>query len=187
MGRFASLSSKCRDLTGVRGFTRQILIGVVTTIESREQKRLWNASNGIPPENPRASTTDDVECFFSTMRDAVGKNFTLKQVKPEMRKICKEFAKRQDSKLPFFYFTSAHGRFSEGERPNFNRGKEGKRNPRQMHPRRRELAGGLAPSRVTLAVHGSVSKRMQFHNIPVNLPPPPGTPAIHSFEHSYSK
>jgi hypothetical protein len=102
------------------------LIGVVTTIESREQKRIWNANNGKPPENPRASTTDDVECFFSTMRDAVGKNFTLKQVKPEMRKICKEFAKRQDSQLHFFYFTSAHGQFSEGERPNLT--KENKAN-----------------------------------------------------------
>ncbi len=90
---------------------------MVTTIESREQKRIWNINNGIPPENLRASTTDDVECFFSTMRDALGKNFTLKQVKPE---ICMEFAKRQDSQLPYFYFTSAHDRFYEGERPHFN-------------------------------------------------------------------
>lgn len=165
------------------GFTRQVLIGVITTIESREQKRMWNANNIIPPENPRASTTDDVECFFSTMRDALGKNFTLKQVKPEMRKICKEFAKRQDSQLPYFYFTSAHGRFCEGKRPDFNEGKEGKRNPRKIRPRRRELIGNLAPSRVFTVA--TISKRTQFHNIPVNLPPPPGTPSIHSFEHSY--
>ena len=90
--------SNHRDISSIRGFTRQVLIGVITTIESREYKRIWNANNGNPPENPRASTTDDVECFFS-MRDAVGKNFTLKQVQPEMRKICKKFAKRQDSEL----------------------------------------------------------------------------------------
>ena len=182
-----SLLSNHRDISCVRGFTRQVLIGVITDIESREQKRIWNANNGIPPENPRASTTDDVECFFSTMRDAVGKNFTLKQVQPEMRKICKEFAKRQDSELPYFYFTSAHGRFYEGEQPHFNEGKEGKRNPRKMRPQRREMAGNLAPGRVTLAVHGTQSKRMQFHNVPVDLPPPPGTSLIHSFEHSYCK
>lgn len=159
---------------------------MITTIESREQKRIWNINNGLPPENPRASTTDDVECFFSTMRDALGKNFTLKQVKPEMRKICKEFAKRQDSQLPYFYYTSSHDRFYEGERPTFNEGEGGKRNPRKMRPRRRELAASLAPGRVTLAAHGTASKRLQFHNIPVNLPPPPGAP-IHSFEHSYCK
>ena len=31
-------------------------------------------------EHPRASTTDDVECFFSVLRDMVGKDFTHKQV-----------------------------------------------------------------------------------------------------------
>ena len=38
---------------------------------------------GVPkfrPEHPRSSTTDDVECFFSVLRDMVGKDFTLKQV-----------------------------------------------------------------------------------------------------------
>lgn len=35
----------------------------------------------IPQEHPRASTTDDVECFFSVLRDSVGKDFTLKEVK----------------------------------------------------------------------------------------------------------
>ena len=25
--------------------------------------------NNIPPEHPRASTTEDVECFFSVLRD----------------------------------------------------------------------------------------------------------------------
>ena len=32
-------------------------------------------------ENPRASSTDDVECFFSVLRDTVGKDFTLKEVR----------------------------------------------------------------------------------------------------------
>ena len=33
---------------------------------------------GEKGENPRASTTDDVECFFSIMRDLAGKHFTLR-------------------------------------------------------------------------------------------------------------
>jgi len=35
--------------------------------------------NDIPMEHPHASTTDDVECFFSVLRDTVGKDFTLKE------------------------------------------------------------------------------------------------------------
>ena len=31
-------------------------------------------------EHPRASTSDDVECFFSVLRDMVGKDFTHKKV-----------------------------------------------------------------------------------------------------------
>ena len=31
-------------------------------------------------EHPRASTSDDVECFFSVLRDVVGKDFTHKKV-----------------------------------------------------------------------------------------------------------
>ena len=31
-------------------------------------------------EHPGASSTDDVECFFSMLRDTVGKDFTLKEV-----------------------------------------------------------------------------------------------------------
>ena len=49
-------------------------------IESREWRRGFLAREGLPEEHPRASTTDDVECFFSVLRDSVGKDFTLKEV-----------------------------------------------------------------------------------------------------------
>ena len=45
---------------------------------------MYNRENGIPPEHPRASTSDDVECFFSVLRDMVGKDFTRKEVLPLM-------------------------------------------------------------------------------------------------------
>ena len=60
-------------------------MAVIANIESREWRRGFNVREGIPPEHPRACTTDDVECFFSVLRDAVGKDFTLKEVcKPIM-------------------------------------------------------------------------------------------------------
>ena len=48
--------------------TRETIIALTTNIESRE----WRRREGIEPEHPRVSTTDDVECLFSIMRDLVG-------------------------------------------------------------------------------------------------------------------
>lgn len=175
-----------RPVKGICGFTKQVLVGVTTTIESREQKRIYNYENKLPPENPRASTTDDVECFFSTMRDSIGKNFKLKQVKHEMRKVYNEFNKRQDPSLPYYYFTAAHDRFHEGTLPDFDTGQEGKNNPRKMRLQRKEQPGCLVPGRATFAKSGARSTRMQYHNLPIDLPPAPGTSLIHIFEHSYS-
>ena len=53
----------------------------MANIESREWRKQYLIKNNIPMEHPRASTTDDVECFFSVLRDMVGKDFTLKEVK----------------------------------------------------------------------------------------------------------
>ena len=64
----------------MRGFTRETLIALAADIETRQWRRGFNLMNGIPVEHPRSSTTDYVECFFSVVRDTVGKDFTLKQV-----------------------------------------------------------------------------------------------------------
>ena len=49
---------------------------------------------------------------------------------------------------------------------------------------RYELLGGN--DRVTLSIRGNPSVRTKFHNVPVDLPPPPGTHNIHKQEHSYA-
>ena len=69
-----------RPINDVRGLTRETLIGLVADLETRQWRRSFLLAHNLPPEHPRSSTTDDVECFFSVMRDAVGKNFTQKQV-----------------------------------------------------------------------------------------------------------
>ena len=63
--------------------------------------------------------SDDAECFFSVMRDAIGQNFTTKQVKYGFRKVCTEFMKQLDPDLPFYYHTSSHTRYSEGRLPDY--------------------------------------------------------------------
>ena len=57
----------CRPIDKVLGFFRETLAAVTSNIEGRE----WcHHSNQLgKPEHPQASTTDNVECFFSMMRD----------------------------------------------------------------------------------------------------------------------
>ena len=45
-----------------RGLTRETLISLATTVESREKIQRKHCGN-TSIEHPRASTTDDVECF----------------------------------------------------------------------------------------------------------------------------
>ena len=143
---------------------------------------------GLPAEHPRASTTDDVECFFSMLRDFVGKHFTVKQVQFEFRKLCLEFTKRLDPDLSFYYFTSAHDRFQEGPLPDFDQPRpreKSTRNPRHMRVPRRDQLSTLVPGRTSMVTPGTLSVRAKFHQVAVELPPPPGTD-IHQIEHSYN-
>lgn len=55
-------------------------MAITADICTRNWRREFIAKHGLPVEHPRAGTTDDVECFFSVLRDVVGKDFTLKQV-----------------------------------------------------------------------------------------------------------
>lgn len=143
------------------------------------------ANKGCASEHPRACSTDDVECFFSVMRDTIGKNFTTKEVQYGFRKICCEFIKRLNPDLPFYYHTSAHTRFSEGLLPDFNVPSRKKRRKHARVPQREQPAA-FAPGRASMPVRGTLSVRAQFHNQPVELPPPPNTSGF-NFEHSYSK
>ena len=104
------------------------------------QENAWRHRNisqhSLNPENPRASNTDDVECFFSIMRDHIGANFTLKQGQFGWQKVCLEFQKRIDADLPFYYFTSAHDCFYEGVCPSFNEPSKKKNQETTTTPRR---------------------------------------------------
>jgi len=52
----------------------------MANIELQKWRQQHLMKNDIPIEHPRASTTDDIECFFSVLRDTVRKDFTLKEV-----------------------------------------------------------------------------------------------------------
>ena len=175
----------CRSLDNVLGFSKQTLVAIVTNTEGREGRRRDNINNGRKPEHPRASSTDDVKCFCSMMRDSIGRNFTTKQVKFGFRKVCAEFTKRLDPNLPFYYHTSSHTRFYEGPLPDFSEPPTKTLRKSGRVPRREQPAA-FVPRRATMPVRGSLSVRPQFHNLPLELPPPPTGP-VHVIEHSYAQ
>lgn len=164
------------------GFSRETLAALITNIEGREWHRRKVIDSNRKPEHPRASTTDDVECLFSLMRDSIGQNFTTKQVGFNIRKVYTEFTKRLDPDLPFFYHTTAHTQYREGPLPNFNTPLL--KPPKKKRVPRREQPAAFAPRRATMPVQGSLSVRPRFHNVPLELPPPPGE-SSHLIDHSY--
>ncbi len=169
--------------------SRETLIALTTTIESREWIRRRCVSESIPLEHPRATSTDDVECFFSVLRSMVEDHFTSKAVMLTWRKICNEFSKRIDSKLPFHYYTSMHSRLYEGEIQSFDVPGSSKStsNPRHQRSRTVEQPGKLASGRASLIKTGHRSIRRQFHAVPTDVPPPPTATLAEliSNEHAY--
>ena len=160
-------------------------MAVLANIETREWRRQENVNSGRKPEHPRASSTDDVECFFSVLRDSVGQNFTTKEVKFGFRKACVELTKRLDPDLPFYYHTSSHTRFYEGPMPDFNEQRSTDKRKCRRFPRREQPAA-FAPRRATMPVRGTLSVRAEFHNKPIELPPLPNE-HVHVFDHSYAQ
>ena len=96
------------------------------------------------------------------------------------RKVTHEFVKRIDPDLPFFYSTSSHSRFYEGEMPDLMLPNNP---PRERRLPQRELLG--ANNGVTLSIRNSASICTKFHNLPIDLPPPPGQHNYLTDEHSY--
>lgn len=88
--------------------------------------------------------------------------------------------------LPYFYHTSAQHHFSEGILPDFDQPRTSKRKSRFSRVPQREQPAAFVPGRATLPVRGSLSIRPQFHNKPLDLPPPPTAP-LHVWEHSYAQ
>ena len=173
-----------RSLSSVLGFSKKTLKAVVTNIEGREWHRRDCGSKNRPLEHLRASSTDDVECFFSLISDSIGQNFTIKEAKLGIHKFVGKFSKQADPELPFYYHTSSHTRYYEGPHPDFDKASE--RKTKEKCVSRREQPSAFAPQCATMPVRGSLSVRPTFHNVPLELLPPPNGP-VFVFEHSYAR
>ena len=53
-------------------------MALVPNSESQEHRRREGVTRGFPPEHPRASSTDDVEGFFSIVHEMLEPSFDLK-------------------------------------------------------------------------------------------------------------
>ena len=82
-----------RDVKRICGFTRETLIAVTTNIESRGARTI---SMLVYLRNTH------MQILRVLLQYNIGKNFTLKEVKFNFRKVCLEFWNRIDPNLPYF-------------------------------------------------------------------------------------
>ena len=90
-----------------------MIVALVANIESQEQRRLHYQERKLPPEHPRASSTDDLEGFFSILHHLLGPVFDHKTFVDNNKKIEQEFA--------YYYWTGVNERFDMGPIDSFNK------------------------------------------------------------------
>lgn len=98
----------------------EVIVALVANIESMELRRSECQTRCLPPEHPRASSTDDLEGYFSVLHHLLGAIFDHKTFIENSPKITQEFVKKADHDLPFFHWTGINERFHEGPMVSFN-------------------------------------------------------------------
>ncbi|KAK3698611.1 hypothetical protein QZH41_014593, partial [Actinostola sp. cb2023] len=171
---------EAEPVKGICGFSRETVIAVTSNIESIEFRRRQSIDIGYE-EHPRAGTSDDVEAIFAMLHRFLGNIFTLKEFKACWRKVVREYCKRMDRNIPFYYWTS-NERFREWdeELPSFNEASEieddqGPANhPLRLHRltiNRREDSSVFTAGRSFLPARNKTTVRHRIHRPVVNLPP----------------
>ncbi|XP_078605180.1 uncharacterized protein LOC144878460 [Branchiostoma floridae x Branchiostoma japonicum] len=161
---------------GVLGWSRETLVAVTANIASMELRRREAADIGYE-EHPRAGTTDDVEGFFAGLHRHLGNVFTLKQLHERWPTEVREFSKRIDPDLPFYYWTISE-RFREAEEtyPSFNDDPEdGRLRLHRLCTCRREDASIFTSARGVLPVRNRGTIRQIMHRPEVPLPEVPNS------------
>ncbi|KAJ7394540.1 hypothetical protein OS493_000355 [Desmophyllum pertusum] len=170
-----------RPVDCIRGFSRETLVEMTTNIESQEHRRRENNIIGYA-EHPRAGGTDDMETFFSIAHRYLGLLFTLKQFKEKWQKLVREFCKRMDHTLPFYFFTLNERFRGEEDYPSFDDcpevddDVEPAHHPLHLHRLRinqREDGSIFVPGRSFLPARYRGSIRQHLHRPVLGQPPVP--------------
>lgn len=163
----------CRPIKGICGLTREIIVGLVANLETRQQRREEYTERDLPPEHPRASSTDDVEGIIALFHEVIGVVFDTKEFYDEFPKIMNEFSKKSDPNLPFYYYwTGSQTRYRDFPLPSFNKpSKEGVERLDKVTLSRRGDPGVFVADRASLPQKNQLTVRANFHRAPVPLPP----------------
>ncbi|XP_035694410.1 uncharacterized protein LOC118428452 [Branchiostoma floridae] len=161
-----------RPIKGIQGLTREVVVALLCNIESQEQRRHMTTTHGLPPEHPRAGTSDDVEAFIATLHGMLGPIFDHKTFRENFRKICHEYCKRLDQDLPFWYHTGINERF-QTKLPSFDQPSGATERLDRTRVSKFADPGIDNPCRVQMPRKGARTVRNQFHNLEERLPPPP--------------
>ena len=148
-----------------------MIVGLIANIESEELRRQEYADRQIPPEHPRAGSTDDVEGLVSTLHDLLGPVFDHKTFVDQLPKIQNEFKKRMDPDLPFYYCTQYKERCQTQPLPSFNKPSVGGIERLDKIPiARRSDPGVFVANRAHLPQKNTLTVRAKFHKEPDMLP-----------------
>lgn len=162
----------CRPIKGICGMTREIIVGLVANLETRQQRREEYTERHLPPEHPRASSTDSVEGIIAPFHEVIGVVFDTKEFYDEFPKIMNEFSKKSDRNLSLYYWTGSQTRYRDFPLPSFNKpSKEGVERLDRVTLSRRGDPGVFVADRASLPQKNQLTVRANFHRAPVPLPP----------------
>ena len=154
--------------------TREVIVAITTNIESQEFRRRYGEEKGLPPEHPRAGSTDDVEAIFAFLHELLGLIFDEKAFHDAFPKVMLEYTKKCDPDLPFYHYTGGNERYNPGCLPSFNRpsGSRLERLDRVIISRRSD-PGVFMYDRTSIPQTGQLTARAAHFKPAECLPPAP--------------
>ena len=163
-----------RPIKGIKGLTREVVVAVTTNIESQEFRRRYGEEKGLPPEHPRAGSTDDVEGIFAFLHELLGLIFDEKAFHDAFPKVMLEYTKKCDPDLPFYHYTGVNERFHSGCVPSFNQ-PSANREERldRVTISRRADPGVFVANRAVIPQRGQLTVRAAHFRPAEDLPPAP--------------
>ena len=148
-------------------------MALTTNIESQEFRRRYGQEKGLPPEHPRAGSTDDVEGIFAFLHELLGLIFDEKAFHDAFPKVMLEYTKKCDPDLPFYHYTGVNERYNPGFQPSFNRPSAGGERLDRVLISRRADPGVFVANRAIIPQRGQLTVRSAYFKAAEDLPPPP--------------
>ena len=148
-------------------------MAVTTNIESQEFRRCYGEEKVLPPEHPRAGSSDDVEGIFAFLHDLLGQVFDENDFHDAMPKVMLEYTKKCDPELPFYHYTGVNERFKSCCLPSFNKPSKHKERLDVVTISRRADPRVFVANRAVIPQRGQLSVRTAQFRPAEDLPLPP--------------